>query len=576
MKFRFCFRRLISDSRFFKIMLPLLIGGWFGSVLPGETANPPFRLGINFPFRSPEAASLKTYLELLNASGAACMRQMTFADVHWNQIEPEDNDWRFSLADSSIDNPFGLQAVPTLYGISAGENDTTGLQKPWIACNRRHDSDCGWQAARDSSDSKDYVQTVVNRYQSQVIFWEISNEMSTKMHRPLGLPLDDFVEFMHLNFRWIKAANPDAQVLLPGLPGTCGMPMSNAVTWFRDFLAAGGEGSFEIFNYHDYNSWWTLPAHYDSLQAVLAEFGLESLPVWCTESSISSEPGSEITPGYSSPEAQAADVWRRPAVLFAKGLDVYFWQSLWSSGPASEWREFGIVDASGQKKQSFHAFHLLVEKIENFATARALSFGEVTEDNASGGNGVWVVQFEWSDGTRRWVAWSPDRRPYTLAALTASAVTVTTTVPATLSADGETATFDTRTAPVTAGSVRLNLSDVPVLVEEVGADVVRPNPAPAISFTLVQNFPNPFNPVTTIRLDLPVPGEVQVQIFNQHGQRVRTLVNREMVAGHHDLQWDGHNASGTLVASGVYLYQMTVSREGQLVFCETKRMLLQK
>jgi len=57
---------------------------------------------------------------------------------------------------------------------------------------------------------------------------------------------------------------------------------------------------------------------------------------------------------------------------------------------------------------------------------------------------------------------------------------------------------------------------------------------------------------------------------------VRTLVNRELAAGLHNFQWDGRDAMGTAVASGVYLYQMTVSRNDQPVFHETKRMLLQK
>ncbi len=73
-------------------------------------------------------------------------------------------------------------------------------------------------------------------------------------------------------------------------------------------------------------------------------------------------------------------------------------------------------------------------------------------------------------------------------------------------------------------------------------------------FALYQNYPNPFNPSTTIAFDLPKQAEVVVAIYNVMGQKVRTLVNGSLNAGHHEVVWDGRNDFGTPVAGGVYIY----------------------
>ncbi|MDQ7065951.1 MAG: PQQ-binding-like beta-propeller repeat protein [candidate division KSB1 bacterium] len=526
-----------------------------------SSQQPPMRLGINFPFSGLETASLSTYLSLLSQSGAPAMRYLIFSDVYWGNVEPTDNAWNFVYPDSSINNSYGILAIPMLYG-PAGDRDTVGLQVPWIACN---DPGCGWQTARDSTAAKDYVQTVVQRYQSRVKYWEISNELAGHPDRPLGLPMHELVEFMHLNYRWIKEVDPEAQVLQPGLLGTYGLPMGNSVDWLRRFLESGGAGSFDILSYHDYNSWWTLPVHYDSLKALLTQYGLDAVPLWCTESSISSDPSTDITPPYSSIDEQAADVWRRPAVLFAKGLEVYFWHSMWSSGGSSSWREFGILSAAGEKKKSFFSYQLLTEKLEGFASARALSFGEVTDDNTTGGDGVWVVQFDWPDGTRRWVAWSPDNQTYTLNHINATQIKVTTVVPVSISDDGERATFEVQTLSSIGGSALLQLSGFPVLIEEERTTAVD-NTGQPLSFELAQNYPNPFNPATSIRFLLPKAEFVTLKVYDVLGREVATLINEKLAAGEHMVIFEGKNLN-----SGIYFYKLTAGP-----FQQVRKMTLAK
>lgn len=76
--------------------------------------------------------------------------------------------------------------------------------------------------------------------------------------------------------------------------------------------------------------------------------------------------------------------------------------------------------------------------------------------------------------------------------------------------------------------------------------------APA-SFRLWQNFPNPFNPSTTIQFQIPAPAQVELTIFNLLGEQVRILTNQLFSAGTHKIVWDGKDNSGMDVASNVYL-----------------------
>jgi hypothetical protein len=77
------------------------------------------------------------------------------------------------------------------------------------------------------------------------------------------------------------------------------------------------------------------------------------------------------------------------------------------------------------------------------------------------------------------------------------------------------------------------------------------------TFLLHQNYPNPFNPTTTIQFELPGRSQVTLDIFNILGRRVRRLVESELPAGVHRVTWNGRDASGSAVATGLYLYRIT-------------------
>ena len=104
--------------------------------------------------------------------------------------------------------------------------------------------------------------------------------------------------------------------------------------------------------------------------------------------------------------------------------------------------------------------------------------------------------------------------------------------------------------------VALNEGLTPVRLEGV-------SPLPR-SLALYPNFPNPFNPSTTLRFDLPAAGVVDLSIYNVIGQQVRTLVRGAQDPGHYRLEWDGLDEAGRSVASGTYLARLE-SETGVLV-----------
>ncbi|MCD4818881.1 MAG: T9SS type A sorting domain-containing protein [Candidatus Cloacimonetes bacterium] len=85
------------------------------------------------------------------------------------------------------------------------------------------------------------------------------------------------------------------------------------------------------------------------------------------------------------------------------------------------------------------------------------------------------------------------------------------------------------------------------------------------------NYPNPFNPETTIKYQLSESGMVQMEIYNVKGQKVKTLVNIALDKGYYDVVWAGDDDNNRKVSSGIYFYTFRTSR-----FTTTKKMILMK
>ena len=90
-------------------------------------------------------------------------------------------------------------------------------------------------------------------------------------------------------------------------------------------------------------------------------------------------------------------------------------------------------------------------------------------------------------------------------------------------------------------------------------------------FALEQNFPNPFNPSTTIRYELPEDGLVNITIYDITGRHISTLVSSHQNAGYKSIQWNATNNKGQPVSAGLYLYTIQAGE-----FRQTKKMVLLK
>jgi len=83
-------------------------------------------------------------------------------------------------------------------------------------------------------------------------------------------------------------------------------------------------------------------------------------------------------------------------------------------------------------------------------------------------------------------------------------------------------------------------------------------------FQLEQNFPNPFNPSTTIPLHLEKSAYIKLTVINLMGQTVRVLSEGVAAAGDHSVRWDGRNDAGEIVSAGVYLFRLESGKQAQI------------
>jgi hypothetical protein len=120
--------------------------------------------------------------------------------------------------------------------------------------------------------------------------------------------------------------------------------------------------------------------------------------------------------------------------------------------------------------------------------------------------------------------------------------------------------------PLAAGELRFNMVDekgnsvcgikgeTPIPISQGTGEPVEMQAAP---FELKGNYPNPFNPETVIKFNLPQASPVTLKVYNVLGQAVNTLLDEPLSAGSHSVSWNGKNAQGHDVASGVYFYRIS-------------------
>jgi len=90
--------------------------------------------------------------------------------------------------------------------------------------------------------------------------------------------------------------------------------------------------------------------------------------------------------------------------------------------------------------------------------------------------------------------------------------------------------------------------------------------------SLIGNYPNPFNPNTTINFSIPTESNVNITVYNIKGQTVKMLTNENYSRGNHQVNWHGKDSYDNSVTSGVYFYKLSVDGKEK----DIKRMLLLK
>ncbi|MDO9576582.1 MAG: right-handed parallel beta-helix repeat-containing protein [Candidatus Cloacimonadales bacterium] len=106
----------------------------------------------------------------------------------------------------------------------------------------------------------------------------------------------------------------------------------------------------------------------------------------------------------------------------------------------------------------------------------------------------------------------------------------------------------------------------------VNADI----PVALLTFTLDQNFPNPFNPDTKIQFSIPFDSKVELAVYNIKGQKVKQLASDQFSAGQHSVVWNGKDENGKQSASGIYFYKVKSEVDGKTKFEKTRKMMLLK
>jgi hypothetical protein len=112
-------------------------------------------------------------------------------------------------------------------------------------------------------------------------------------------------------------------------------------------------------------------------------------------------------------------------------------------------------------------------------------------------------------------------------------------------------------------------SDVGVILDNISlklpaTSIKDPNKKTPIEYHLADNFPNPFNPRTIINYELPITNYVYLSIYNNLGQKILTLVDKQQKAGYYQVEWDATN-----YASGIYYYRLKAGD-----FHDVKKMIL--
>lgn len=334
------------------------------------------------------------------ALGVQAFRQAPLADLFWDVVEPQAGQWHFTEADTVLTVP-DFEPVATLFAMQYASPTP-----PWERDPNRFQKTLGPEA-------RNYLEQVIARYGDFIRYWEIGNEMDhwraadPGEQRPPGaerLPLappggfspQEQGAFLAEAANFIRARDPDAVIVLPGLSAPADYPVT---VWFAGVLQGGGSDWFDVVNYHYYGNWQGYCRQRAAFQTFLDRNGLADKPVWMTESGATRDPNLTLRTNYpNSPQAQAADIFRRLAPAYALGDDLVMWHTYLDSPdlPGNPWRGYGIRSHDSAAQPAYYALQLFIRELLPFQQAEVI---------ACDGRGANIFRFVREDGRERYIVW---------------------------------------------------------------------------------------------------------------------------------------------------------------------------
>ena len=338
------------------------------------------------------------------ALGAQVYRQITEADLAWQNVEKTNDLWDFAHPDAVLPNT-EFEPVVTLFAMQYASGTP-----PWATQPSEFEPELGDEA-------KEYLDAVLDQYADHVKYWEIGNEMdhwraaepvtegraapgasSLPNYAPTGgyAPQEQGV-FLAQAAEYIRAKDPDAIIVLPGMAG---LDSYTTDTWLTGVVQGGGTEFFDVMNYHYYGSWENYSVSRTRLTSTLQTLGIADKPVWLTETGVTSD--STLTQRTNYPNSateQAIDVVRRIVLAYAHGDDLVLWHTHVSStdeGTSSDWRAYGLRTSTGVQKPSWYTYQLLAKEIIPFTHVSTIEDGSA---------GAYVYAFTKDDGSQSIIAW---------------------------------------------------------------------------------------------------------------------------------------------------------------------------
>ena len=394
---------------------------------------PPVHLPVvarSYPWQSPFgvqiAREMGTFLQ--NRARDLGIKWVRLQRVSWRDIQPiEGGPYDWSVL-SSFEDELRASRVAGFTPIVVVHHSPR-----WATTNEPFETDCGAIRADKFPAFASFMQAVVNRYSQPefgVRYWELGNEPDVdpslvEPDKQFGCwgDIDDpyyggrhYGNMLKVVTPAIKAANPDAQVLIGGLllatPDTTDPNLGKPELFLRGILQAGAAPYFDILPYHAYTlyvgeqvdydnsvwsaSWypwggWTVgKARY--LRQTMADYGVDKplvineIALGCRDDFTECDP-----PSPEFYEAQADYVVRTFTRDLAEGIQVLQWYTL--EGPG--WREGGLLNADGSPRPSYVAYQQLVTRLQDSEFGQKVSYSANIEAY-SFQSGSEVVHVVWS------------------------------------------------------------------------------------------------------------------------------------------------------------------------------------